>query len=293
MYRVIVLLLVIFTVSAAFADAKMDITGMLEWDAMQITATVSLDIVSSGIKLPAGRIQGESLLIESCLKLVQPGILDLQVDSSSTISDIIDRGEFSLPETEALVLNASSPPPSLSPDMLKMTTSYTIPLSGISSAILRHSRPRQAERTLTPVSAAQYTGIVIIASESLPVYGMRNTAIAVPCLFPKIWDSEMNLIYERNMLESRNISMVHYSPLQGIFRKNPSGLSAELQAVVGDKPLKIFASGVFGIKPTDLIIDKNDAMLIISSEENRRLLSQGKVAIILDESVLKQEFVSK
>jgi len=293
MYRIIVLLLIIFTVSFAFADTKMDITGTLEWDVMQITATVSLDLVSSGIKLPAGRIQGESLLSESCLRLIQPSILDLQVDSSSTISDIIDRGEFSLHETEALVLNASSPPPSLSPDMLRMTTSYTIPLSGVSSAILRHNRPRQVERTLTPVSAAQYTGIVIIASESLPVYGMRNTAIAIPCLFPKIWDNEMNLIYERNMLESRNITMVHYSPLQGIFQKNPSGLSPELQVVVGNKPLKIFASGVFGIKPTDLIIDKNDAMLIISSEENRHLLSQGKVAIILDESVLKQEFVSK
>ncbi|MCL1959121.1 MAG: polymerase, partial [Spirochaetes bacterium] len=194
---------------------------------------------------------------------------------------------------EALALNANSLPPSLSPDMLKMTTSYTIPLSGVSSAILRHTRPMQVARTLNPVSAAQYTGIIIIASESLPIYGMKSSVLAVPCLFPKIWDSEMNLIYERNMLESRNISMVHYSPLKGIFQRNPSGLSPELQAVVGDKPLKIFASGVFGIKPTDIIIDKNDAMLIISSEENRRLLSQGKVAIILDESALKLEFFSK
>jgi len=293
MYRVIVLLLVIFTVSGAFADAKTDITGILEWDTMQIRATVSIDLVSSGIKLPAGRIQGEALLSEGYLGLIQPSILDLQVDSSSTIADLIDRGELSLSETESLALNANSLPPSLSPDMQKMTTSYTIPLSGVSSAILRHSRPTQVARTLTPVSAAQYTGILIIASERLPVYGMRNTTLAVPCLFPKIWDSEMNLIYERNMLESRNISMAHYSPLQGIFQRNPSGLSPELQAVVGEKPLKIFASGVFGIKPTDLIIDKNDAMLIISSEENRRLLSQGKVAIILDESVLKQEFFSK
>jgi hypothetical protein len=293
MYRVIVLLLIIFTVSGVFADAKMDITGVLEWDTMQIRAAVSLDLVSAGIKLPAGRIQGESLLNEGYLGLIQPGILDLQVDSSSTIADLIDRGEFSLPETEDIALKANSLPPSLSPDMLKMTSSYTIPLSGVSSAILRHTRPMQVARTLTPVSAAQYTGIVIIASESLPVHGMRSTDLAVPCLFPKIWDSDMNLIYERNMLESRNISMVHYSPLQGIFQRNPSGLSPELQAVVGEKPLKIFASGVFGIKPTDLIIDKNDAMLIISSEENRRLLSQGKVAIVLDESVLKQEFIRK
>jgi hypothetical protein len=293
MYRVIVLLLIIFTVSGVFADAKMDITGVLEWDTMQIRAAVSLDLVSAGIKLPAGRIQGESLLNEGYLGLIQPGILDLQVDSSSTIADLIDRGEFSLPETEDIALKANSLPPSLSPDMLKMTSSYTIPLSGVSSAILRHTRPMQVARTLTPVSAAQYTGIVIIASESLPVHGMRSTNLAVPCLFPKIWDSGMNLIYDRNMLESRNISMVHYSSLQGIFQRNPSGLSPELQAVVGEKPLKIFASGVFGIKPTDLIIDKNDAMLIISSEENRRLLSQGKVAIVLNESVLKQELIRK
>jgi hypothetical protein len=289
----IVLLLVIFTVSGVFADAKMDITGVLEWDTMQIRAAVSLDLVSAGIKLPAGRIHGESLLSEGYLGLIQPGILDLQVDSSSTIADLIDREEFSLPETEDIALKANSLPPSLSPDMLKMTSSYTIPLSGVSSAILRHTRPMQVARTLTPVSAAQYTGIVIIASENLPVHGMRSTALAVPCLFPKIWDSGMNLIYDRNMLESRNISMVHYSSLQGIFQRNPSGLSPELQAIVGEKPLKIFASGVFGIKPTDLIIDKNDAMLIISSEENRSLLSQGKVAIVLNESVLKQELIRK
>jgi hypothetical protein len=293
MRRVMALLLSIFTAFSVFAEAKMDITGILEWDVMQIRAVVSLDLVSAGIKLPAGRIQGEALLSEGYLGLIQPGILDLQVDSSSTVADLINRGEFSLPETETIALQANSLPPSLSSDMLKMTSFYTIPLSGVSSAILRHTRPKQIARTLTPVSAAQYTGIVIVASENLPVYGMRITSLAVPCLFPKIWDSNMNLIYDRNMLESRNISMVHYSPLQGIFQKNPSGLSPELQAVVGDKPLKIFASGVFGIKPTDLIIDKNDALLIISSEENRRLLSQGKVAIILDESALKQELIRK
>jgi hypothetical protein len=112
----------------------------------------------------------------------------------------------------------------------------------------------------------------------------------VPCLFPKIWDSEMNLIYERNMLEVQSTSMVSYAPLNSIFQKNPSGLSEELAAIVGERPLRIFAHGVFGIKPTDLIIDRSDAMLIISSEENRRLLSEGKVAILLNDSVLRREF---
>jgi hypothetical protein len=143
---------------------------------------------------------------------------------------------------------------------------------------------------LNPVSSAQYTGIIIIAAADLPVHAMKSTARVVPCIFPKIWDSKMNLIYNRNMLESHDTPMVRYFPVQDIFQNNPSGLSTELREFIGERPLRIFARGVFGINPTDLIIDRDDAMLIISSEGNRSLLSRGKVAIILDDSVLKRDF---
>ena len=288
--HILVIFFVVFIAAGALAQEKIGITGTFEWDIMQIKGTVSLNLASAGIRLPAGRSQGETLLNAGYLRLMCPGILELQVDSSSTIGDLIDRGEFNLYEVEALVLGAHSVPPALSPDMLNMTAYYTLPISNISSALLRHGRVIPTVRTLTPVSAANYTGIIIIASEEIPVHGMRSTALPVPCLFPKIWDSEMNLIYDRGMLESRENSMVHYTSVESIFQKNPSGLSPELQKIVGDRPLRIFANGVYGIKPTDLIIDRNDAMLIISSDSNRRLLSEGKVAVILDDSVLKREF---
>lgn len=293
MNKPIVPFLIIFIAAGVFAEAKIDITGTVEWDTMRIRAAVSLDLASADISLPSGRIQGESLLSTGYLRLIRPGILELQVDSSSTIADLVSRGEFNLAETQALAIKAQSVPPALSPDIRNMLASYTISLLDVSAALLRHTRPSPVMRTLNPVSAARYTGIVIIASESLPVHGMRSASLPVPCLFPKIWDSEMNLIYERNMLESRDIPMVRYSSPQGIFRNNPSGLSPELQETVGNRPLRIFARGVFGIKPTDLIISRDDAMLIISSEENRHLLSQGKVAIILDESVLKNYFAGE
>jgi hypothetical protein len=285
-----VIFLFLITSACLFAETKLDISGIIEWDTMQIKADVSFDLASAGIRLPSGRIQGESILNAGYINLILSGILDLQVDSSSTIKDLIDRGELSLFEAQALASNASGVSPALSPDMKSMYSSYTITLSGVSAALLKHSRPAEIARTLTPVSAAQYTGIVIIASQSLPVYGMKSTTQPIPCLFPKIWDSEMNLIYERNMLESRDNSMVRYLPANSIFRNNPSGLSPELQEFVGERPLRIFARGVFGINPTDLIIDHDDAMLIISSDENRRLLSKGKVALILDDSVLRRNF---
>jgi len=291
MYRqLLVLLLIIFIAAGVFADARIGITGTVEWDTQQIRAAVSLDLASAGVRIPSGRSHGEILLNDGYLRLIRPGILELQVDSSSTIADLINRGEFSIVEAESLALMAHSLPPALSPDMRQMFALYTVAISGVSSALLRHGRPTAVGRTLNPVSSARYTGIVIIASENLPVHGIRNSTLPIPCLFPKIWDSDMNLIYERSMLEKRNVPMIRYSPPQGIFQNNPSGLSQELREVVGDRPLRIFAQGVFGAKPTDLIIDRSDALLIISSDENRRLLSEGRVAIILDESVLRHEF---
>jgi len=268
------------------------ILGSVLWDSGRMNAAVSLDLASAGLRLPAGRTQGETLLAQGFQKLIMPGFLDLQVDSSSTISDLIEKGEISLFEAETIVSGAASAAPSLSPDMRNITSSYSISLANISSALLKHSRPSPVIRTLNPVSSAQYTGIIIIAVDPLPVYNMRRFDMAVPCLFPKIWDSEMNLVYERSMLDPSfsNNKMVKYSSAENIFRENPSGLSPELQNITGERPLRIFARGVFGVKPTDLIIDRLDALLIISTEENRRLLSQGKVVFILNESVLRYEF---
>ena len=290
MRKLMILCLAMFVAAAVFPQARTGISGSVEWETLEIKAEVSLDLASAGIKLPAGRTQGETLVAAEYFRLIQPAILDLLVDSSSTIADLISAGNLSLFDVEAFALGANSIPPALSPDLRRISAAYTINLNSISSGLLRHSRPSEVMRTLNPVSAPGYTGIIIVASESLPVHGMMGSALPVPCLFPKIWDTNMNLIYERNMLDLKNTVMVRYFPVQAIFRESPSGLSPEITALAGDRPLRIFARGVFGINPTDLIIDREDALLIISSAENRRLLSEGKVAILLDDAMLRNEF---
>jgi len=284
--------LISFTVFAQTGsqNAQPVINGIVEWDTQRINAQISMNLAANGIRLPAGRTRAETLLQYAYVGLIRPNIMALQVDSSSTIADLIERGDLSFPEIDAFVLAGTSTAPALSPDMQYISDSHSLSISNISSSLLRHSRPAPAARTLNPVSSAQYTGIIIIAAENLPVHGMRSSALPIPCLFPKIWDSDMNIVYERNMLETTASAMVKYSAMQNIFQNNPSGLTGELQSIVGDRPLRLFARGVFGIKPTDLIIDRSDALLIISSEENRRLLSQGRVVIILDDSVLRTEF---
>jgi hypothetical protein len=150
-----------------------------------------------------------------------------------------------------------------------------------------HRRAIEPERPLFPVPTADYTGIIIIANEELPIHGRRSEALLEPCLFPKIWDSEMNLVYERNMFESSNGKlMVRYAASESIFSPTPSGLEGELADFLGPRPLRIFASQVFGINPTDPVIDRDDALRILSTANNRRLLREGKVLLVINEKML-------
>ncbi|MDR2924196.1 MAG: polymerase [Treponema sp.] len=273
----------------AFGQAKLGISGAVEWDKMEINAVVALDLASAGLKLPTGRTQGEAIIASEYLRLIRPEILNLQVDSSSTVADLVERGEWSLFEIENYALQARAVPPALSPDFNNLLASYTLGIVGVRSALARHSRTAEIPRTLDPVPAPSYTGIVIIASDNQPVHGTRSSALLQPCLFPKIWDSDMKLIFERNMLKPEAGAMAYYFPLKSIFAGGPSGLSPDISAIVGDHPLRIFARGAFGMKPTDPIISPDDALLIMSTEANRNLLSEGRLVIILDDSMLKND----
>jgi hypothetical protein len=271
----------------AFGQANMGISGAVEWDKPELNAVVSLDMASAGLKLPNGRTQSEALIASEYIRLIRPGILNLQVDSSSIIADLVKRGELNSADLENIALQVRSVPPALSPDLSSLSASYTLDIDQIRAALIRHKRPAELPMTLSPVSAPSYTGIIIIAAETLPIHGSKSAALLQPCLFPKIWDTKMKLIFERNMSNPGANTMVRYFTAQEIFDTGPSGLSPAVSSVVGNRPLRIFARGVFGMNPTDPIINDEDALQIISSEGNRNLLREGRIAIIIDDSMLK------
>lgn len=284
------LTLLLFFLSCPVFAQNADITGKFDWEKMEIQAIVSLNLASAGIKLPGGRTTGESIINSEYRRLMRPHILGIQADSSSTLGDLVRNGELSLADIDNFVLNARFTPHFLSPDLLTLQASCIIDLENISASLIRHSRPAEIRRTLSPVPAPDYTGIIIIASSPLPVHGMKSSASVVPCLFPKIWDTNMNLLYERNMLEKGRKTIARYAPESDIFINNPSGLSPEIARLVGSNPLRIIARRLFGDTPTDLIIESEDALRIISTEQNRRLLSEGRVVIVIDDSAIRMEF---
>jgi hypothetical protein len=280
----ILLVFVLPPLSAQKADPE--IKGNLNWEQMTFDVTIMLNLQQSGIRLPAGRAQAEALLEDDVSFFIESYIMDVQADSSTTLGDMINRGELS---ASSFVRNTRRSPAALSTDLSAITERVAVNLTGIAAELIRHSRPRIIHPPLIPIPVRNYTGIIIIADESLPVHGRFSSASAVPCLFPKIWDSEMNLLYGRDTIEpqfGRETALVRYVSRESIMRAAPSAMNDDLIARVGENPLRIMARGVFGASPTDPIIDREDALLILSSENNRQLLREGRIVIVLDKKQL-------
>ena len=264
-----------------------DISHSVDWIRSEMTVQAGYNLILAGIKLPAGRTMAEDTLAEAYPALLRPCLLPIQVDSASTIQSLVERGELSLEEIDAISRSAAKIPVSITQDFSRMVGRYNISLGSLGTLLTRHRAAKEPERPLTGAPAPNYTSIIIIADEELSVHGRNTKALTVPCLFPKIWDSDMNLVYERSMNDPATKSlMVRYDVRESIFRPTPSGLDGELAAFAGSYPLRLLAREVFGIAPTDLVIDRDDALKILSNENNRRLLREGRVIFVLNTEAL-------
>ncbi len=274
-------------------DAKISLRGHVAWDQFRLHATSSLDLAAAGLSLPTGRAQAEELAAMEFPDLVLAPLLRLPVDSADDLSDLIDRGEYALRDLGSVSSGAQKAAPYLSVDLQTLNTAYAVDLLPLQAALIRHRTATDVPRTLMDVPSRPYTGIIILADDPLPVHGKKTVARGQPCFFPKIWDSDMNLLYERNMvdpLRAKSAGIVRYAAARRVLASTPTGLDDDLRALVGDHPARILARGFFGVRPTDPIIDRNDALELISREENRRLLREGRVVIVLAEEVLAFSF---
>jgi hypothetical protein len=270
-----------------------EVSGVLDWVDMKIDVSAKVDLKSRGIKLPSGRIQAENSIFGEFFSKTLDFIYTIPYDSSSVLGDFVESGELLPQDADDIVFGAKSTPPAISTDMMSISGSYSIALKDVAAKFVRHGSAAGFDNIINPKSVPSYTGIIIIANDELDIHGRNSSAFLIPCLFPKIWDTDMNLIFDKKFtvpgLFGRS-TMVHYAQRENIFRDTPSGLSSEIEKLVGNRPLRIIARGVFGIRPSDPIIDVSDALIIISSEENKQLLREGRVVFIASPDMLKTKF---
>jgi len=253
----------------------------VDWKGRVLTVEVELDLAAAGLRLPEGRLAAERTVEHDIPALAKDAVFSLQVDSHRRVEDAVADGTI---DPEALVALAGLfrvESASLSKDMRRFISTYSLQLDAVASLFLAGAEPPPIRAPLETLPTRDYTGIVIYAKGSLPVHGEDVEDEARPCLFPRVYDSDMDLLLDRSLVLPEVLSgSGNAGAAYGGVLGYASAIGVEAGERVGTDPMRIMAIGLFGDQRTDYIVSREDALRILSSAANRELLRRGKVVVV-------------
>ncbi len=265
------------------ADAVITSESHVDWTKKTFVSDINLDIEKAGIPMPSGKSLSLNRIKMELPILVKDPLLSINVDDTNTLGDLVLDGTITLEYLTQTIDESRQTPPYFDTNKNVLKTSNTLMLQQIGSSLVKHHVPFSLEKPIDRISSREYTGIIIDARGLLQVQGEHTRSQVEPCIFPKIWNEEMTLVYERNMVDPKiavSSGIVDYLKGQGTSKKTERA---------GKDPLWIDAKKVYGINRCDPVISYDDYLRITSVPKNLELLKQGKVVILLDDNQISHK----
>jgi len=258
----------------AFAQEPFSSRTDMDWATASIRATLSLDLQKAGIRLPSGRMLAEQMIDSELPSLIRAQILTIGLDSYRTIEDSLQDGSISPSDLDAYLAGGRKLSANLSYDMKSLIVTYKFSLIDLVSLFVKHSIPIEQAVAETYTPTRSYSGILIFVQGEYPVRGEHRTGTLAPCLFPRIYDDMMTPILERNFMYPDALKRFGTVGWAGSLD------DAAVELRIGEDPLRLIASAIFGTRRSDVILSRADALKILASPQNRELIKQGKVIFI-------------
>ena len=281
MKKSLFLITTLFMTTAAFCQVSLlESTSRVNWTTQEFKSNINLDIDMTDILMPSGKQTAINLINTRVPDLVKDPLLTLNVDSTRKICDLVVDEEITYHDLTQIISNSKCTMGYFKQDSSVFNTNHTIELTKISSLFVKHSVPYKLGKPIDQVSTRKYSGIIIDARGKIPVHGEFMKEEVSPCFFPRIFTDEMDLIFEKNMVEPSCVKKM------GICHYDYSDDESRYKNIVGNNPLHILAAESFGDNRSDIVIKKEDALRIICLNDNLELLRQGKIVILLDKEQL-------
>ena len=278
---VIYIFLCLGAVNSAFsAEPSIESTSEINWITRIFTSNLSLDTKKAGLEMPSGKKKASALIKSKMPQLIQPPLLALYTDSSSTVEDCVIEENLSLNDIYSFIMNGYKTPDVFTPDASTLYSTNTLEVDRLGELMVKHNYGYSQEEPIDIVPSRPYSGIIIDARGQLTVHGEFVNDKVNACFFPTIWDENMNIIYEKNTAEPLVVKS------SGLVSYDYSNNTERYTSRVGNDPLYIKATEVYGINRTDPVIKRSDALKILTVPENVELLNKGKVVILLDQDKL-------
>jgi len=277
-----VLFLCIFSLSASlFAkEPLIEAENEINWISRTFQSKLYYYTDSSDFVMPSGKKSASNSIKTKMPQLIQPSLLALYADSSKYLSDSVVDNALSLDQVTDFIMNGKKTTDVFSQDTKTLNTSNTLKVDELGKILVRHNTAYPPAEPIDVVPSRKFTGIVIDARGEFPVHGEYVSSNVNAAFFPQIWDDQMDLIYERNMVSPDLIKDT------GLVVYDFSDDMSRYESRIGADPLYIKATQVYGRNRTDPIIKHSDALKILTIEENRNLIRDGKVVILLNKENL-------
>ena len=282
MKRCLAIFLLIFVVFSSYADERYCTSkSICDWTEGNIDSKLSIDVDKMGLSLPSAKTTSYHILKKYLPSLLKNAYLSVIMDSSHRLGDYLARGDIDLNDLNMIMDKGQEKSPVLSQDLRNLILFHRIATKDIARFFVKHEVSRLP--TQSPISriGKVYTGILIDARGKLPIHGEYVDDVLSPCIFPKVWDTNMMVLYEKNMVEPARLmknNIVVYSDTLD---------ESSYANIIGAEPLRIIARGIFGQNRTDPIISVQDSAKLLSRKENLKLLSEGRVVILCNKDMLK------
>ena len=196
-------------------------------------------------------------------------------DSMNTVEESIRENPSILSRIDEIGRNALRIYSTFSNDMSNMRIQYKLDIYRDAAAhFVTHRYPERAEKTLSWVSSADFTGVVIYAAGEYPVHGETAAARLNRAFFPAVYDINMRRVLHEKMVDPEVIS------LQGPVTYLSDPDSEKIRKYAGDRPMFTMARKIFGRYRTDILIPSEAADKLFYNGRNISLAEEGRFVII-------------
>lgn len=248
----------------------------VEWKTGTYQLSVTHPLPQTLLALPRAEAESEAQIDAAKSSLFMDAVSTLVIDSAHTVSDEAAEDPAYSGRLHDLARAALKDQLYLSSDFSTQTAHFTFPLfgaRGIASPLFpRAATPPPSRMGYVP--SRVFTGLVIYARDRIPSVGESQDQYAVPALFPRLYDEEMNVFYDRGMCLASALETWGMVGYDDIIDDNAIVKRA------GAQPMYASARAVFGTYHTDLVISSLSVRQLLSVPENLEILRQGRVIVI-------------
>lgn len=269
-----------FSQTAQNYDTKIEAVSSINWITRDFVTNIALDAKKADIQMPSGKKVASTYIKSKMLPLIQPPLLSLFENSENDLSEAVINENLTLDQVYHFIMGGHKTPDVFSKDLNYLKTTNTMNINDIGKLLVRHNYAYNPQLPVDSVPSRAFSGIIIDARGAYPVHGEYVKSEVFACFFPQIWDDQMNIIYEKNIVSPAVVTET------GLTGYHYSDNVSDYEDRVGSDPLYIKATQVYGRNRTDPVIKRRDALKILTVPENIKLLQEGKVVILLDKKNL-------